>query len=466
MIKKVERYIRDNKLLENGDKVLVAVSGGPDSICLLHMLNCIKDKFGIKISVAHINHLLREDEAFRDEEYVESTCEKMGIKCYIKRIDIKLLAQKRGISIEMAGREGRYEFFDEIMKDKKYTKVAVAHNANDQAETILMRIMRGTGIEGLTGIKPIRDGFLIRPILSLSRGEIEEYCSKENLNPRIDLSNMERDYSRNRVRLDIIPYMKEYFNSDVIGTINRVASSLSIDNDFIEEQVTEVYDKVCESYLNKIHIKSEILEYHLAIQTRVVKKALMELSKTYRNFEMKHIINVIDLAKKKINTKNDLPNGVFVLIEYGEIYLKLKDKGEGIKKEVRSLVIEKGEILNSEYNYSNYFIQFKIIDNKNNIEFSNNDLIKYFDYDKIEESILIRSRKNGDKIKPLGLKGSKKLKDIFIDLKVPKEERDDIPLVCSGNDILWIVGHKVSEDFKVEKRTKRILEITFVRKEY
>ena len=198
MIKKVKYFIIDNNMIKAEEKILVALSGGPDSVCLLHILYSLKEKLNIKLGAIHINHMLRGEEALKDERYVNDICEKLRIDCYIERIDINKVASENSISLEMAGREERYKAFQKIKEKYGYDKIAVAHNANDQAETILMRMMRGTGLEGLVGIKAVREGGIIRPILCLNRSEIESYCAENHLMPRIDKSNMERIYSRNK----------------------------------------------------------------------------------------------------------------------------------------------------------------------------------------------------------------------------------------------------------------------------
>nr|WP_207738500.1 tRNA lysidine(34) synthetase TilS [Clostridium sp. D46t1_190503_E9] len=464
VINKVKDFIIKNDLIQDGDRVLVALSGGPDSVCLLHILYKLRNSLNIDIGAAHVNHMLRGQDAFNDEEYAKKICEEFNIDFYSKRINIDEIAKEKSISHEMAGREERYNFFDFIKNTHNYSKIAVAHNSNDQAETVIMNMMRGAGIEGLCGIRSKRKGGIIRPILCLSRDEIENYCEDNNLNPRIDKTNLENIYSRNKVRLDILPYMKDNFNKDIIETLNRMTNLLQIDNDFIEKQCNNSYKKYCNNKNNHIVISKEAFLLDKAIITRIIKKAFVEFTGKYNNFEMKHIYEVIELAKNSTNKKNDLPNGIVAENVYGDIYLKNKsyDKKEYEEKEV---LIGKDQLNKYTSEFNKYNIDFKVIKDKNNIEFSNNVLIKYFDYDKIKEKLIVRERKNGDKIIPLGMKGSKKLKDVFIDLKVPFEERDEIPILCFDNEIAWIVGYKVSDKFKITKETKNIIKITFIRKE-
>lgn len=462
MINKVKAFVIENNLIQNGDKVLVALSGGPDSVCLLNILYNLRDFFDIEIGAAHVNHMLRGEEALEDEEYARKLCEDLGVTFFSKRIDINKISKENNISHELAGREERYKFFQVISEEKGYNKIAVAHNSNDQAETVLMNMMRGAGIEGLCGIRSKREGGIIRPILCLSREEIEDYCEINNLNPRIDKSNLENIYSRNKVRLDILPYMKKNFNKDIVETINRMTNLLQIDNDFIEKECNNIYKKYCTSNKKNIIISKEAFSIERAILTRLIKKSFIEFSGKHTNFEMKHIYEVISLANNSTNKRINLPHGIIAENIYGDIYLKFKKVEE---EEDNEIILNKNQLDNNSIDYEDYSISFVISNNKNNIEFSNNVLIKYFDYDKIKERLIIRKRKNGDKMVPLGMKGTKKIKDIFMDLKIPIDRRDSIPILCFDDEIAWLVEYKVSEKFKITKETKNIIKITFARKE-
>ena len=457
---KVEKYIYCNRLLEKGDKVLVALSGGPDSVCLLHILYTLKESLNIEIGAVHINHMLRGEEANNDSLYTKNLCEQLSIKYYVREIDVARIAKTKGISLEVCGREERYKTFKEISESEGYTKIAVAHNANDQAETILMRMMRGTGLEGLTGISSKRNDGIVRPILCLSRNEIESYCEEHQLSPRIDKSNYERVYSRNKVRLDILPYMRENFNEDIINTLNRMAALLQKDNEFIEQYCINQYDKYCEKYNSGIKINKQIfVDESEAIFTRVVKMAFKDISLSYQNFEMKHIHDIVKLAEKNSGKQIHLTNNIIAENLYGDILLKER---EIEVYERLNIIYEKKHIPNN-IQISNYKVSFEIILEKNNVNFSNNHLIKYFDYDKIEEKIVIRNRVAGDKMIPLGMNSSKKIKDILINSKIPRDERDNIPVLCFDDKISWVVGVKTSQEFRITNETKRVLKIAFER---
>lgn len=465
MVNKVISFINDNKLIENGDKILVALSGGPDSVCMLHMLNSIKDVFDIEVFAAHINHMLRGEESDKDEAYAKGICESLGVKFFSTRVDIEKLSKKRGISVEMAGRDCRYEYFNSLKNELGLDKIAIAHNLNDQAETVVMNLMRGSGIEGLCGIKAKRDGGIIRPILCLAREEIENYCEIMDLNPRIDKTNLENIYSRNKIRLDIIPYMRDNFNKDIIETINRTSKIIQIDNEYLNKVSIENYEKYASLHKDRLIISKEAFKLDMAIATRIIKKAFITFSSKYNNFEMKHIYDVIDLSQNTTNKKIYLPNNIICENVYGDIILKFKLKKENSNIEAyEEIEILKETLPNIEISYKCYKVNFEIINKlKNNIEFSKNVLIKYFDYDKIKERIIIRTRHNGDKIIPQGMKGSKRIKDIFIDLKIPMEERDSTPLVLFDDNIAWMVGHRTSELFKIDKSSEKVLKITFMK---
>ena len=459
--KRFLKFIKEKNIVKSGDKILVGLSGGPDSVCMLNLLCSIRDEEKIEVAAAHINHMLRGEEADKDEEYSKKLCESLGVRFFSKRIDINKYALETGKSSELAGREARYDFFDEIINKINFNKIATAHNANDQAETILMRIMRGTGLEGLGGIPVEREGKYIRPILFMKREEVEQYCKENNLNPHIDATNLERIYSRNKVRLDILPYMKNNFNPNIVETINRMALLLQDDNEFIEGEVNKAYKDNCFERENSIVISKNLFNIHSAIVTRVIRKALFAINKSNYDMEMKNIEDIIELSNLGTNKRVDLPKDIYAENVYGDIIIRKK---EYIKNKLSNeLTLNKKDILHNEVIFDEYIINFDLVNNKD-IKQENDELIKKFDYDKIN-NVTIRYRKDGDRITPLGMKGSKKLKDIFIDMKIPKEKRDEIPLIQFNDEISWIVGIKMSDKFKITKETKHILKVSVKRKE-
>lgn len=457
MIDKVINTIYENNMFIKGDKVIVAVSGGPDSMCLLNILYRLKDELGISLAVAHVNHGLRGEEADEDEAYVKKFCDSIKVEYYSIKIDIYKISKEKGISCESAGRESRYEFFEDVRKKINAQKIALAHNANDQAETVLMRIIRGTGLDGLIGIKPVRDGKFVRPLINSTRDEIEEYCRVNDISCRIDKTNFENIYTRNKIRLELLPYIKENFNKDIIGTLIRLSNIIEKDNEFIEQVSEEKYKKYCENNSEKVIIYSRAFREPEAIVTRIIRRAYNDLKGNLYDLEKIHIYDIINIQKNSTGKKIMLKGGIEASNNYGDIQIyKFKAQDSTNIKKQYNLELGTNEAL--EFSLK---VSLRKIDKEEKVSLKNNNLIKFFDYDKIKNNILLRYRREGDRFNPFGMKGSKKLKDIFIDMKIPKEERDKIPLVCFGDEIAWIVGYKVSDRFKVDKETKNILEIKF-----
>lgn len=462
MKEKVLGYIGENSMISKGDKVLVALSGGPDSVCLLNILKELKENLDIEIFAAHLNHCIRGKEADNDEEYSKLLCEKLNIKFYSRSVKVEEMAKELGISSEMAGRKARYDFFDDIKKKENIDKIAVAHNANDQAETILMRIMRGTGMDGLEGIKPVRDNKYIRPILCLTRAEIEEYCKMKMLAPKIDKTNLEPIYARNKVRLELIPYIQENFNEDIINTLNRFSSITSRDNSYMDEMTEKAFKKYVTISKERVVIGKECFKEHVAIVTRVIRKAIETIVNSLNNFQQVHILDIINLQGTNGGKYINLPMNILAENTYGDIVLRLKNDDvieySPLKislKDIDKEQLQKGIFIGNIFNY-NIFIRL-IMKNKS-INISGNTYTRYFEFP-IDSDIVIRRRAQGDRFSPYGMSGNKKLKDLFMDMKVPKEERENIPIVLFNNVITWIVGYRTSNNFKIDKNTKQILEI-------
>lgn len=455
MSEKVLNFIKENSMFNKGDKVIVAFSGGPDSTCLLYILNELREELGITLVGAHINHCLRGVESDKDEAYAKEVCASLGIEFYSISVDIHRISKEKSISCEVAGREARYEFFKELLVKLNASKVALAHNANDQAETILMRIMRGTGIEGMIGIKPVRDKIYVRPILHLSRKEIEMYCHVNGISPRIDKSNSENIFARNKVRLELIPYIEKNFNEDIINTLNRLSDIVKIDSDLLEDISQEKFKKYCAISNKKVIINKNAFEEHGAILSRIIRCALLSVNNNLYNFEKIHISSITELQKHHTGKSIMLPQNIIVENCYGNMHIYIGAKSSKINKNQYSLNINGKTIIKD----LDKVAIIDVIQRSQVVESKDSEYIKYFDFDEILGPVTLRYRKEGDTFAPLGMKGSKKIKDLFMDLKIPKDKRDEIPLICFGNDIGWVVGYRISEKYKISKDTKNILKI-------
>jgi len=323
MKEKVLETIKKYNLIENGDKIVIGVSGGPDSITLLNVLLEIKKEKAIDFNmvVCHVNHMIRE-EAGEDEEYVLDFCRKYNIQCFVKRIEIEKVAKQEKIGTEEAGRIARYEFFNEILEKTKSNKIATAHTANDNAETVLMNIIRGSGTSGLKGIEARRDN-LIRPLIECTRDEIEEYCKENNLNPRIDKTNFENIYTRNKVRNLLIPYIKENFNSNIIEGLNRLSDLSKIENEYLDKITQKTYNEILiEEQENQIILDlNKFNLQEIVIKSRLVLYTINILFGTRSGIEKKHIEDIIKLCSNNIGNKFLIPNKkVKILVKNKKIF--------------------------------------------------------------------------------------------------------------------------------------------------
>jgi len=459
MLDKVKKVIKRYNLIDEGDKIVVAVSGGPDSICLLHVLYALREEFKLQIYAAHLNHNFRGIEAQMDAQYVAKFCEELNVICFIKSMDVPKYAKEHALSDEEAGRILRYDFFQEVVERVGANKIAVAHNQNDQAETVLMRLIRGTGIQGLTAIHHER-GHIIRPLLDISRKEIEDYCFINKLSPRTDETNLEPIYHRNKIRLELIPYIEKEYNPNIIESLAKTAEILKKDSDFIEEVSRNTYRELkINSTRDYIELDIEgIDKLQSALQSRVFRLAAEELVGKREVLEYKHIQSTIELLQKKETGKRILlPMGIIVKISYDKIIFTTKEEEE--KFFYHELIENQGSYIRE----IGAEIITRIQMRKDIKSISRDKYIKCFDYDKVENILNIRNRREGDRFWPLGLVGTKKLKDFFIDYKIDRDKRDEIPLICDGNEIMWIIGYRISEKYKVTDATSRILVVEYKR---
>ena len=302
MLNKVKETIEKYNLIDKNDKIVVAVSGGPDSISLLDILY----KLNYNICVAHVNHGLREN-AIIDQKFVEDFCNKRNIPCFVKQIKLKELKVK--MTLEEAGRKERYDFFYEIMKNQKCNKIATAHNSNDNAETVIMNIIRGSGVSGLKGIEPIRDN-VIRPLIEITRKEIEAYCKENELDPRHDESNDEDIYTRNKVRLKVIPYIEENINSNVVNNINRLSSIVLEEEKYIEKETEKEYNEclIASEENRNVYTLKKFNSLDIVIKKRLIKKFIINLLGNAKDIEKIHIDDIVKLCDKNIGGKFLMPN--------------------------------------------------------------------------------------------------------------------------------------------------------------
>jgi len=453
---KVLNTIRDRNMLSSGDKVVVAFSGGIDSTALIYILNLLSRKLKIKLFAAHLDHQIRGKDADADASFVKKTSDKLGIPCFIEEFDVPGFARQEKLNLEDAARRIRYEFLERIAAKTGANKIALAHTADDNIETFLMRLIRGTGMKGLKGIPPVRDK-IIRPMIELYRKEIEQYLSSKKITARIDKTNYETKYLRNRVRRDLIPALESY-NPNIRGSLIRAISAANAIQDFIESKAKEAFKNIVSLKTNdqiKLDIK-ELIKTDPMLRGDVLRLAIEHVKKDLTDISFVHIDDIIDqLGKKKAEI--DLP-GIYAIVNKGMLSISRQRPQKSKPAQFMRKLEIPGEIRDES---AGMMIEADLMDSVPLSELhAKNPYQAFLDYDKIAKPLIVRNRREGDAFSPLGLKGSKKLQDIFVDEKVDIDERDRIHVVEDGSKIVWVVGYRMAEEAKVTPKTKKVVKLS------
>ena len=466
---KIRNTILEHRLTEKGCGVVVGVSGGPDSVCLLHVLHSLSEDLDIKLTAVHVNHMLRGEEALADELYTAELCEKLGISMFTVKANVRAIAEKSGMSVEEAGREVRYREFRRRAEAVGASRIAVAHNRNDQAETVMMHIIRGTGTTGLSGME-YRRGNVIRPLLGTSRNEIERYCVEAGLHFRTDSTNLKCEFSRNRIRLELFPYIEEKFGADIVESLCRLSDHAAQDDGFLRRCAATAYEKCrTQKETGRVCLNLEQLgTLDPAILARVFRQAVTDAAGSCSGVGDVHYTALAELAKKgNTGMRAELPGGLKAEVSYGIIkiytgHTTYAGRAETISFGKNIAVPGTTEIPELGASVKSFVYNAGEVDKS--IRMGYNSFVQIFDYDGLSGGIHIRNRREGDIFKPVGSTGTKKLKKYFIDKKIPREMRGRIPLVCIGGEVIWIIGHKISDKFKVTENTKSILKLEYNRR--
>lgn len=450
MYNKVIETIKKFNMLNNGENIVVGLSGGADSCALTHILTRLSGKMDLHITAVHINHGIRGEEAERDERSAEEFCRRLNIEFIAYHCDIPSEAAKRGIGEEEAGRLVRYEKFYETAEKKNGAKTAVAHNMNDKAETLIMNLCRGAGMKGLAGIKPV-GGSIIRPLIFCTRDEIEKYCDDNNIEYCTDSTNLQNEYTRNKIRNILLPWLSENINPAAGMNMANASELLREEEEYLESKAQEQYKKLLKDSgdgfvsLNADGLASE----HGVIRRRVLRIALRSLRPDMRDFGRKHTESAEDILMGDTGRRISLPGGITVSKGYGLINILYDREKQG----AFCYDIEPGK---------KYFIKeteryvLLSLNEEKNIKNAVNICTKKIDYDKIKDKIQLRTRQTGDFISIKN--GRKKIKDIFIDDKIPSDKRYSYPMLVCGKSVI-IVGNRLGTDYYVGQDTKNILYI-------
>ena len=472
-------------MIAPGEKIVAGVSGGADSVCLLFLLLAYAEKVPLSLTVVHVNHGIRT-EAEADARYVEALCGQYGIPCIRVDQDVRKIAEREKCSEEDAGRKARYSAFRQAAAGLGGARIAVAHNSDDNAETMLFHLFRGTGIKGLGGIAPVRtDGEgveIIRPILCLRRQEVEAYLKERQIKWCTDHTNDGDAYRRNRIRHHILPYAGQEIAMGAVEHMRQTADMLRETESFLEQQTQEALKycaKMCEKNREgedaqgyRVEVEA-FRQFHIILQKRMLYALICRLSPGGQDISYVHVRDTLDLFAGDQPRRISLPFGIKAWRQYGWVILAHGEGGDGAAALVAS-VTEKTVLLTEElfarpalYDLDGgRKMEFYAFPVKKEQEVPRNQYTKWFDYDKMKESLVIRSRMEGDFLTIVDGAGNivhKSLKKYMVTEKIPRQLRDEIPVVAEGSHVLWLTGWRISEYFKVGENTKRILQVKLCR---
>ena len=448
----IHRY----SMIESGGRVLVAVSGGPDSVVLLHGLFTLRDDLGVELHVAHMNHSIRGEESDKDAEYVRELSAKMGLGFTVEKADIPQIRKTLHLSEEEAARLVRYEFLERTAAVVGAKYIAVAHTADDQVETVLINLLRGSGLDGISGMPLVR-GLIVRPLINVRRSEVERYVELHDLHPRTDLTNLQPKYTRNRVRLELLPLLRREYNSSVDTAILRLAELARDDVAYMDMAAeSSLADTIMERDETSISLNAvAFVQSPLALRRKMVRMLAGMVRGSIADIGFVHIEDLLRMLDMGKDFRYDMPGGLYVerrndalvfsmtrLSEHPLVYCKvLETPGTTSLPEI-SLVVE-SEIVTGPIEAKRPRDSMDIV----------------LDYSTVAGEVSVRNWQKGDRIRPLGLDGAKKVQDVFVDRKIPRVLRDRIPIIVDEEKVLWVAGLAVSEQSKVTDETSDFLII-------
>lgn len=457
-------FIQRHNLFTKGLRVLLAVSGGPDSICLLQILLKLRQELGVELHVAHLDHQLRGKESRADATYVAKLAASLGVPVTIEERDVKAYQKEKRISLEEAAREVRYRFLSDVAASVGAGCIVTGHTLDDQVETVLMHIIRGTGTKGLIGLKPCsrwllddRKITIIRPLLDISHQQAEDYCKEKGLMPRLDTSNLSLSPLRNRIRQQLLPLLKSY-NSGVAAALLRISVIANDEIAFFDEEVTRLWPAIVEEKEGMIILKKDRLnELPVALKRHLLRAVVEKITGNLKDIETRHIEEIMAAMDKPAGRRIDLPGGLIFSIEYDRYLLGME-----------TVDTCPYPVIGSEYcinipgktELPGWLVEAEII-NKRQVPDSVSGFIAYFDMDKVGSELKVRRRKPGDRFQPLGMAETKKLNEFMIDAKIPRTWRGRIPVVYSPEQILWLAGYRIDDRVKVSGETKKVLRLEF-----
>lgn len=456
MIEKVRRYIEQHHMILEQDKIVIGVSGGADSVCLLFMLMEICRRYACSLFVVHVNHGLRGADAERDAEFVRGICEQYELPFYLYEEDVSAYAKQHGLTLEEAGREIRYQAFEEVRIQTGAAKIAVAHHKDDQAETVLFRLFRGSGIKGLGGILPVRD-HIIRPLLCLDRQEIEQHLEERGLPYCTDETNAGNHYTRNIIRNRLLPMIEEEIQERAAAHIADTAELMQEAEQYIYGQALQEFASVAvQDAPDRYRIKVDgLLQCQPVIRQYIIRIAAERLAREWKDIGNRHVKDVLELMTKGVGKSVMLPQGLMVRRDYDDMVMCVYKQPE----EAVEIRVHIDKLPQTVHLANGMSVDFQLETRQEKQKIEQKTYTKQFDYDRIKGSLWLRNRDPNDFFCINADMARQTIKTYCINEKIPREKREELVLLADGAHILWVIGYRISEKYKITEETKTILKV-------
>jgi len=454
----IKKTIKKYRMLEPGDRVVVGVSGGPDSIMLCHVLHRLRGSYNLTLTVAHLNHGVRGSEAARDEEFVVSFARGLGLPCVVKQENVPAYCREHSRSLQEGAREVRYRFLQDVRLQCRAGKIALGHNADDQAETVMLWLLRGAGLKGLGGMPPVRDGIIIRPLIETTREEIEAYLRIRGIDFVTDNSNLKGEYVRNRLRREIFPLLKKDFNPQLVKTLVSTASIISMENEYLDE----IAQKKLKAVLASQNESSAVIDCARfaavppVIQLRCLRAILVGLKGNLMRIGAAHLYDLMGImAGAEPHKTLKLPDGIHAEKSYRFLTLTTGPACSTSAFSYQYDAVPKQVVIQE----TGMRMTFTVLQRRSVMALESNAAVACLDADRVRMPLTVRSAKPGDSFQPLGMVGKKKIQDLFTDEKIPRAERRRVPLVLFGDEVAWVAGMRINHRLRVTGKTSRVLKI-------
>ena len=484
-VRQMHRFILRHAMIKNGETVLVAVSGGADSLALLYGLHALHSQLDCQLHLAHLNHCLRPD-ADADAGFVQQHASHLELPCTIQSTDVPRLVKQWKLSVETAARKARYQFYEEVSTQIGATKVALGHHQDDTAETVLMNLVRGSGSTGMKGISPVRNFKFIRPLAGLTRQQIETFLASKGLVPRHDSTNTDTRYLRNRIRHELIPRLESDYNPNIKVGLSRTADVLGAESEYLDTVAQEAFEtcrvrdpdkvKALATLESVVLNREKFQQFHIAVQRRVLRLSFFEMLESMGDLYFSHCEAMLSLIEGSApNAALALPNG----LRFRRVYQCLIFEVNTSSRSSSTIETENfayplavpGKTFIAALN-TEITAELGDIQSGETLRLPDGRYEAIFDYERVKRAfadlpsetfpLTVRNRLQGDRFQPYGMRGSKKIKDFMIDAKVPRYERDCIPMLVCGDTVLWVVGYTTSDPFKIHSGTRQYLYLRYV----